>query len=45
MESSLTSVGAADDRIREPVNWGMVVCLVGCLAFWGAIVLGLVVAV
>jgi hypothetical protein len=37
--------GAADDPIREPVNWGMVIALLGCLAFWGAVVLGLVVAV
>jgi hypothetical protein len=42
---SQTTVGAADDRIREPVNWGLVVGLLGCLAFWGAVVFGLVVAV
>lgn len=33
----------ADDRSREPVNWELVVVLLGCLAFWGALVLGLVV--
>ncbi len=35
----------ADDRIREPVNWGLVVALLGCLALWGTVVVGLVVAV
>ena len=35
----------ADDRTREPVNWGLVVAVLACLAFWGAVVLGLVVAV
>jgi hypothetical protein len=42
---SQIAVGAADDRICEPVNWGLVVGLLGCLAFWGAVVFGLVVAV
>ena len=32
----------ADDRIREPVNWELVVVLLGCLAFWGIVVFGLV---
>ena len=36
-----TAVGAADDRIREPVNWGLVVGLLGRLAVWRAVVLGL----
>jgi hypothetical protein len=35
----------ADDRIRERVNWELVVVLLGCLAFWGAIVFGLVAAI
>ena len=32
----------ADDRVREPVNWGLVVALLGCLAFWGTVVFALV---
>ena len=32
------------DRIREPVNWGLLVALLGCLAFWGLVALGLLVA-
>jgi hypothetical protein len=39
------TVGAADDRIREPVNWMLVLVLLDCLAFWAVVVLGLVVAV
>jgi hypothetical protein len=35
---------AADDRIREPVNWGLAIALLRGLAFWGAVALGLVVA-
>ena len=35
----------ADDRVREPVNWGLVVALLGCLAFWGTVVVGLIEAV
>jgi hypothetical protein len=35
----------AHDRIREPLNWGLVVALLGSLAVWGAVVFGLVVAV
>jgi hypothetical protein len=30
----------ADDRIREPVNWGLVAALLGCLALWGGVVFG-----
>jgi hypothetical protein len=37
MKISPTAVGAADGRIRERVNWELVVVLLGCLAFWGAV--------
>ena len=45
MESAFTAVGATNDRMREPMNWGLVACLLGCVAFWGVVVLGLVAAV
>jgi hypothetical protein len=45
MKISPTAVGAADDRNRERVNWELVVVLLGCLAFWGAVVFGLVAAI
>ena len=38
------TVGAADDQMRERVNWGLVVALLACLSFWGAVMLGLAVA-
>ena len=41
----LPLIVGADDRIREPVNWGLVVALLGCLAFWGTVVVGLIEAV
>jgi hypothetical protein len=37
-----TGFADGDDRIREPVNWSLVIALLGCLAFWGAVVFGLV---
>ena len=43
LENSHTAVGAGDDRIRERVNWELVVVLLGCLAFWGGVVFCLVV--
>ena len=35
----------ADERSRESVNWGLVVALLFCLAFWGMVLVGLVQAV
>ena len=31
-----------DERVREPLNWGLLVALLFCLAFWGTVVFGLV---
>jgi hypothetical protein len=45
MESPYTAARATGDSIREPVNWGLIIALLGCLAFWGAVVFGLVAAV
>jgi hypothetical protein len=45
MEISDTTVGAIHDPIRHPVNWGLLVGLLGCLSFWGAVAFGIVAAV
>jgi hypothetical protein len=45
MEISDTAVGAIHDPTRQPVNWGLLVALLGCLALWGAVVFGIVAAV
>jgi hypothetical protein len=37
--------GASHDPICRPVNWVLFVGLLGCLSFWGAVVLGVVAAV
>ena len=37
------TVDAADDQMRGRVNWGLAICLLGCGAFWGAVVFGLMV--
>jgi hypothetical protein len=37
--------GAIHDPIGRPVNWVLLVGLLGCLSFWGAVVLGVVAAV
>jgi hypothetical protein len=42
MESAFPSVRATGDSSREGTNWAMVVGLLVCLAFWGAVVLGIV---
>jgi hypothetical protein len=31
--------------VRESMNWVLLVGVVGCLSFWGAVVLGIVAAV
>ncbi len=33
---------SADERIREPLNWRLLVALLFCLAFWGTVVFGLI---
>jgi hypothetical protein len=45
MEFSDAVIGAIHDPIRETVNWGLLVCVVGCLCVWGAVVFGIVAAV
>lgn len=45
MEMSDTAVGAIYHPTRRPVNWGLLVGLLGCLSFWGAVVMGIVAAV
>ena len=45
MESSFPSVRATGDSSREGTNWAMVVGLLVCLAFWGAVALGIVAVV
>ena len=44
MEISHTAVGATHDSVRQPVNWGLLVSLLGCLASWGTVVFGIVAA-
>ena len=44
MELSVPSVGANADSTYG-VNWVMIVGLLACLAFWGAVALGIVAAV
>ena len=33
--------GAIQDPIGQPVNWVLLLGLLGCLSFWGAVVLGI----
>ena len=42
MEISYTAVGATRDSIRQPVNWGLLVSLLGCVVFWSAVVSSIV---
>lgn len=37
--------GAIHDPIGQPMNWVLLVGLLGCLSFWGAVVVGIVAAV
>jgi hypothetical protein len=37
--------GVLHDPISQPVNWVLLVGLLGCLSFWGAVVLGIVATV
>jgi len=37
--------GAIPDQIDQPLNWVLLVGLLGCLSFWGAVVLGIVATV
>ena len=36
---------AIHDPMRQPVNWVLLVGLLGCLFFWGAVVFGIVATV
>lgn len=40
----LSRYGAIQDPIGQSVNWVLLVGLLGCLSFWGAVVLGIVAA-
>jgi hypothetical protein len=33
--------GATRDPMDQPVNWVLLLGLLGCLSFWGAVVLGI----
>ena len=37
--------GPIHDPMGQPVNWVLLLGLLGCLSFWGAVVLGIVAAV
>ena len=37
--------GAMQDPVSQPVNWILLVAVVGCLAFWSAAVLSILAAV
>ena len=37
--------GAIQDPMGQPVNWVLLLGLLGCLSFWGAVVLGIVATV
>jgi hypothetical protein len=45
MEISQNAVGATHDRIRQPLNWPLIVSLLACLLFWGLVVFGIVAVV
>jgi hypothetical protein len=45
VEISETAVDAIHDPRGDPVNWGLLVGLLGCLSFWGAVAFGIVAAV
>lgn len=42
---TLSRYGAVHDPMGQPVNWVLLVGLLGCLSFWGAVVFGIVAAV
>lgn len=37
--------GAIQDPMGQPVNWVLLLGLLGCLSFWGAVVIGIVASV
>jgi hypothetical protein len=37
--------GAIQDPMGQPVNWVLLLGLLGCLSFWGALLLGIVASV
>ena len=45
MESPFLPARTTGDSSREGTNWAMVVGLLVCLAFWGAVALGIVAVV
>jgi hypothetical protein len=42
MEISHGAVGATHDEVRQPLNWPLLVSLLACMLFWGAVVVGIV---
>jgi hypothetical protein len=40
-----TAVRVSQATVRQPVNWGLLVCLLGCLSVWGAVVFAIFAAV
>ena len=45
VELSFPSVEVTADSTQPSVNWGLIVGLLGCLAVWGAVALGIAAAV
>ena len=45
MEISHAAVGAIRDPTRQQLNWPLLVSLLVCLLFWGAVVFGIVAVV
>jgi hypothetical protein len=45
MEIANTTASAIHGSTCQPVNWALLVGLMGCLSFWGAVVLGIVAAI
>jgi hypothetical protein len=45
MEISRSAARAMNDPIRTRVNWGLLIAILACLAFWAAVVSGIVAAV
>jgi hypothetical protein len=45
LPSNSESMGATVDSTHQGVNWEMIVVLLACLAFWGAVAVGILAAV
>jgi len=44
MEISRSATGAMTDPMRTPLNWGLLIAVLTCLAFWVAVVSGIIAA-